>query len=85
MKLSARFNILRDEINSTAPNVERCRDWCETLADICEELALQVEMIQADKKTTSQTSKPANIEQARDEAARRNAQQFGTDPSWYGR
>lgn len=29
-------------------------------------------------------ARPSTIQAARDDAAQRNAQRFGTDPSWYG-
>lgn len=43
-------------------------------------------MIRSDERRTQLREQRAlKLEAARTEAARRNAQQFGTDPSWYGR
>jgi DNA-binding LytR/AlgR family response regulator len=39
MSLRRRFADLLHEINGTAPTVDSCRDWCATLADLCEQLA----------------------------------------------
>ena len=46
MKISQQFLILRQDISGTEPTVEQCRDWCESLASLCEDLAILAEGIE---------------------------------------
>lgn len=50
------FELLEDEVNSTEPTVERCRDWAGILAYQCARLAHQCERLNDALKAKNESS-----------------------------
>lgn len=54
MSLSKKFQELKEEIVSTPPTVLTLRDWAETLADLCDDLALMVERMEGSTRRANE-------------------------------
>lgn len=80
------FDLAREGTDYTDETTRERVTLCGECCAECEaEAAVLVKVLE--RMATARAPKPPRpaIEEARDEAAIRNARNFGTDPSWYGR